>query len=128
MMTSFGAPGAERAPSPAAPRFFADLDYVGQVHRTYLVCEAPDELILIDQHAAHERVAYARLRAAHARRQMARQQLLFPIPIEVGEAAAAALEADDVLGGLGFEFTRQGPAAILLRAVPEPLKDADPSR
>ena len=83
---------------PRAPRFFADLNYVGQVHRTYLVCEAPDELILIDQHAAHERVAYARLRAAHARRQMARQQLLFPIPIEVGEAAAAALETDDVLG------------------------------
>jgi len=56
-----------------APRFFADLNYVGQVHRTYLVCEAADELILIDQHAAHERVAYARLRAAHARRQMPRR-------------------------------------------------------
>ena len=123
---SFGAPGADAVPLPAAPRFFADLNYVGQVHRTYLVCEAPDELILIDQHAAHERVAYARLRAAHARRQMARQQLLFPIPIEVGEAAAAALETDDVLGGLGFEVARQGPSAILLRAVPEPLKDADP--
>jgi DNA mismatch repair protein MutL len=109
-----------------APRFFADLSYIGQVHRTYLVCEAADELILIDQHAAHERVAYARLRAAHARRQMPRQQLLFPIPIEVGEAAAAALESDDVLGGLGFEVARHGPGAILLRAVPEPLKDADP--
>jgi DNA mismatch repair protein MutL len=119
------APAGDAAPSPA-PRFFADLNYVGQVHRTYLVCEAPEELILIDQHAAHERVAYARLRAAHARRQIARQQLLFPIPIDVGEAAAAALEADDVLGGLGFEATRQGPGAILLRAVPEPLKDADP--
>jgi DNA mismatch repair protein MutL len=106
--------------------FFAGLNYVGQVHRTYLVCEAADELILIDQHAAHERVAYARLRAAHARRQMPRQQLLFPIPIDVGEAAAAALETDDVLGGLGFEVERQGPGAILLRAVPEPLKDADP--
>jgi DNA mismatch repair protein MutL len=91
-------------------RFFAGLTYVGQAHRTYLVCEAADELILIDQHAAHERVAYARLRAAHARRQMPRQQLLFPIPIEVGEAAAAAVESDDVLGGLGFEVTRQGPA------------------
>ena len=94
-----------------APRFFAGLTYVGQVHRTYLVCEAADELILIDQHAAHERVAYARLRAAHARRQMPRQQLLFPIPIEVGEAAAAAVEADDVLGGLGFEVTRAGHRA-----------------
>ena len=115
----------ESPPLPAA-RFFADLNYVGQVHRTYLVCEAPDELILIDQHAAHERVAYARLRAAHARRQMARQQLLFPIPIEVGEAAAATLETDDLLGGLGFEVARQGTDTILLRAVPEPLKDADP--
>ena len=112
--------------SAPASRFFADLNYVGQVHRTYLVCEAPDELILIDQHAAHERVAYARLRAAHARRQMARQQLLFPIPIEVGEAAAATLETDDLLGGLGFEVARQGTDTILLRAVPEPLKDADP--
>jgi DNA mismatch repair protein MutL len=121
------APAGEAGPANAgAPRFFADLTYVGQVHRTYLVCEAPDELILIDQHAAHERVAYARLRAAHARRQIARQQLLFPIPIEVGEAAAAALESDDLLGGLGFEAARQGPDTILLRAVPEPLKDADP--
>ena len=99
-----GAPAPDAAARDAAPpwqppRFFAGLNYVGQVHRTYLVCEAPDELILIDQHAAHERVAYARLRAAHARRQMPRQQLLFPIPIEVGEAAAAALETDDVLGG-----------------------------
>ncbi|HMF40794.1 MAG TPA: DNA mismatch repair endonuclease MutL [Polyangia bacterium] len=114
------------APSDQAPRFFAGLTYVGQVHRTYLVCEAADELILIDQHAAHERVAYARLRAAHARRQMPRQQLLFPIPIDVGEAAAAALDGDDTLGGLGFEVSREGPAGIILRAVPEPLKDADP--
>jgi len=109
-----------------ASRFFAGLTYVGQAHRTYLVCEADDELILIDQHAAHERVAYARLRAAHARRQMPRQQLLFPIPIEVGEAAAAAVEADNVLGGLGFEVSRHGPTVVLLRAVPEALADADP--
>jgi DNA mismatch repair protein MutL len=123
-----GAPPEATSDDAAAPahRFFADLTYIGQVHRTYLVCEAADELILIDQHAAHERVAYARLRAAHARRQMPRQQLLFPIPIEVGEAAAAALETDALLGGLGFEVEREGSAAILLRAVPEPLKHADP--
>ncbi len=121
-----GTAALDAAPPWQTQRFFAGLNYVGQVHRTYLVCEAANELILIDQHAAHERVAYARLRAAHARRQMPRQQLLFPIPIEVGEAAAAALETDDVLGALGFEVARQGPGVILLRAVPEPLKDADP--
>ena len=100
----------DAAPPRQRQRFFAGLTYVGQFHRTYLVCEAADELVVIDQHAAHERVAFARLRAAHARRQMPRQRLLFPIPIEVGEAAAAALESDEVLGALGFEVARQGPA------------------
>jgi DNA mismatch repair protein MutL len=119
------------APAPAtdgwsASRFFAGLNYVGQVHRTYLVCEGPEELILIDQHAAHERVAYARLRAAHARRQMPRQQLLFPIPIDVGDTAAAVAANGAALAALGFEVEPDGPGRVLLRAVPEPLKDADP--
>jgi DNA mismatch repair protein MutL len=124
---SYRAAGSELAGERAnASGFFAGLSYVGQVHRTYLVCEAPDELILVDQHAAHERVAYARLRAAHARRQMPRQQLLFPIPIEVGEAAAAVAGSRDALLALGFEVAPDGPGRVLLRAVPEPLKDADP--
>ena len=99
----------DAAPVPGGAALLRRLNYLGQLHRTYLVCEAPDELILIDQHAAHERVAYARLRAAHARRQMPRQQLLFPIPIEVGEAAAAALETDDVLGGARLRGRAPGP-------------------
>ena len=129
--TDAGAPYRAAALTDAPPTlnaspFFAGLHYVGQVHGTYLVCEAPDELILIDQHAAHERVAYARLRAAHARRQMPRQRLLFPIPIEVGEIAAAVAANGDALAALGFEVAPDGPGRVLLRAVPEPLKDADP--
>ncbi len=110
----------------SAPQFFSGLTYVGQVHRTYLVCEAPDEIVLVDQHAAHERVAYSRLRAAHARRQMPRQQLLFPIPIEVDPSEAAAAESTDALAALGFELARSGPAEVVVRAVPEPLRGADP--
>jgi DNA mismatch repair protein MutL len=114
------------APPPPEPRgFFAGLEYIGQAHRTYLVCQTADALVLIDQHAAHERVVYGRLKAAHARRQIPRQRLLFPIPIDVGEAAAAAA-SHDALDGLGFELEPAGPGAVLLRAVPEPLKDADP--
>jgi DNA mismatch repair protein MutL len=113
------------AAPPAERGFFGELEYIGQVHRTYLVCQAPDALVLIDQHAAHERIVYGRLKAAHARRQVPRQRLLFPIPVEVGEAAAAAA-ADESLEGLGFELEPAAPGTVILRAVPEPLKDADP--
>jgi DNA mismatch repair protein MutL len=116
----------DQQPAATAPRgFFGELDYVGQVHRTYLVCQAADALVLVDQHAAHERIVYERLKAAHGRRQIARQRLLFPIPVDVGEAAAAAA-THDALDGLGFELEPAGPGVVLLRAVPEPLKDADP--
>jgi DNA mismatch repair protein MutL len=120
-------PGAVPAPwaGGGEPRFFGALNYLGQIHRTYLVCEAAEELVLIDQHAAHERVAYARLRTAHARREIARQRLLFPIPIEVGETAAAAASSE-MLGALGFEVEPHAPGVVMLRAMPEPLKDADP--
>src|SRR5262249_29191404 len=48
--------------------FFSSLVYLGQLHKTYLVCQAPGELVLIDQHAAHERVAFKRLRDAHGQK------------------------------------------------------------
>ena len=116
----------DSAPLPnSAPQFFGALNYIGQIHRTYLVCEANDALVLIDQHAAHERVVYGRLKAAHDRRQIPRQRLLFPIPIEVGEAAAAAA-SHDVLEALGFEVAPHAPGVVMLHALPEPLKDADP--
>jgi DNA mismatch repair protein MutL len=111
----------------AAP-FFAALTYIGQLHRTYLVCESAGELVLVDQHAAHERVAYARLVLAHGRREVRRQRLLFPLPIEVDETAAAVVEGAGraALDALGFEVERAGERTIRLRAVPEMLKDADP--
>jgi DNA mismatch repair protein MutL len=123
---AYTASPAGAAAATSAPGFFTRLTYLGQAHRTYLVCEAPDEVILIDQHAAHERVAYARLRAAHARREVARQRLLFPIPIEVDETAASAAESGALLGALGFEVTRTGPRQVTVHAVPEALKDSDP--
>jgi DNA mismatch repair protein MutL len=115
--------------TPPADAFFGGLEYIGQLHRTYLVCQGREELILVDQHAAHERVAFQRLRNAHARRGLGRQRLLFPIPIEVDEGAAAAAasgEAQEVLGGLGFELEPFGGKTVLLRAVPDLLRDADP--
>ena len=103
----------------------------GQLHRTYLVCEAPGELVLVDQHAAHERVAFQRLRAAHraaGRRPPA--ACCSRIAIELDEPAAAA--AARARGGArcwpawASSSRRSGGRRLVLRAVPELLKDADP--
>jgi DNA mismatch repair protein MutL len=113
----------------ASRGFFGGLEYIGQLRRTYLVCEGPSELVLVDQHAAHERIMFERLRVAHRQRAVVRQRLLFPIPIELDEvAAAAAREAATVeaLAGLGFEVEAFGPNTMLVRAVPDLLKDVDP--
>ncbi|HEX3698730.1 MAG TPA: DNA mismatch repair endonuclease MutL [Polyangia bacterium] len=130
-------PAGERmgpAPVVAPSGFFSLLSYVGQLQRTYLVCEGEGELILIDQHAAHERVAFDRLRAAQARREVRRQRLLFPLPVEVDDLAAASAADAGLLEALGFEIeapgrgdaSAVGKTTVLVRAVPEALKDADP--
>ena len=121
--------GEAAPPVAATGGFFASLEYVGQIHRTYLICESHDELVIVDQHAAHERVTFERLRQSHRQRQVARQRLLFPIPIEIDELAMAAVReggALSALGQLGFEVEDFGPKTLLLRAVPDLLKKVDP--
>ena len=117
------------AAEPAATGFFGGLLYIGQLRRTYLVCEGPSELVLVDQHAAHERIMFERLRVAHRQRAVVRQRLLFPIPIELDEVATAAAREEatvQALAELGFEVEAFGPKSMLLRAVPDLLKDVDP--
>jgi DNA mismatch repair protein MutL len=115
--------------------FFQSLSYVGQLHKTYLICEADfgeggRELVLVDQHAAHERVAFERLRAEHARREIRRQRLLFPVPLALGDLAATARAEIAALDALGFELEVAAGAGdadvVTVLAVPEPLASADP--
>jgi DNA mismatch repair protein MutL len=120
-----------RAPAQpvASGGFFGGLEYIGQVHRTYLICESREELVIVDQHAAHERVTFERLRHSHRQHQVVRQRLLFPIPIELDEQSMAAVRegaALVALGQLGFEVEDFGPLTLLLRAVPDLLKKVDP--
>jgi DNA mismatch repair protein MutL len=71
------------AATAVASSYFAKLRYLGQLDLTYLVCEADGELVLVDQHAAHERVELARLIARQTKQETAVQKLLFPVTIEV---------------------------------------------
>jgi DNA mismatch repair protein MutL len=121
-------PAAASEPAPADPEgFFSSLRYLGQLDKTYLVCEAAGELVLIDQHAAHERVAFQRLREAHARRKVRTQRMLIPAEIALDERLrAVAREHGALLAELGFELEPTG-AGVSVRAVPEMMAETDPA-
>jgi DNA mismatch repair protein MutL len=102
----------------------------GQVANTYIVAEAADGLILVDQHAAHERLVLERLRAAGAGEATARPQaLLIPEVVELEEPDCDRLEAAaEKLGEMGLAIERFGPGAMLVRSLPHALAKADPHK
>jgi len=98
----------------------------GQVAATYIVAEAEDGLVIVDQHAAHERLVLERMRAASSGGEVARQALLLPDVVEMDEPDCDRLEeAAPELAGLGLEVERFGPTAMLVRATPAPLGKTD---
>jgi len=101
----------------------------GQVAQTYIVAEAADGLVIVDQHAAHERLVLERLRAAGAADKVAASQaLLMPAVVELDEPACDRLEEQaEAFAELGLAIERFGPGAMLVRAVPGVLGKADPA-
>jgi DNA mismatch repair protein MutL len=100
----------------------------GQVARTYIVAEAADGLVLVDQHAAHERLVLERMRAAMAGGGVAAQALLLPQVVELDEPACDRLEERIAeLAEFGLELERFGPRAMLVRATPALLGSGDPT-
>ena len=100
----------------------------GQIANTYIVAEAADGLVLVDQHAAHERLTLERLRNADAGAAASRSQaLLMPEVVELSEAECDRLEAIAAdLDRMGLAIERFGPAAMLVRSLPHALPKADP--
>jgi len=99
----------------------------GQVANTYIVAESADGLVLVDQHAAHERLVLERLKRAGAEEATHRSQaLLVPDVVEMDEADCDRLEdAAEGLARFGLQVERFGPAAMLVRAVPSAISKAD---
>ena len=99
----------------------------GQVANTYIVAETADGLVLVDQHAAHERIVLERLRAAGSGDALAASQaLLLPEVVELDEPACDRLEEHaEHFARLGLAVERFGPNAMLVRAVPAALNGAD---
>ena len=111
------APGAEAHPLGIAR---------GQIAKTYIVAEAEDGLVIVDQHAAHERLVLEQLRRGMGGQAMPSQGLLLPEVVELDEPACDRLEAAaPQLAALGVELERFGPAAVMVRATPAMLGAID---
>ncbi len=102
----------------------------GQVANTYIVAEAKDGLVLVDQHAAHERLVLERLRAAGAEEAVARSQaLLIPEVVELDETSCDRLEeAAPKLAEHGLALERFGPSAMLVRSLPHAIARTAPEK
>jgi DNA mismatch repair protein MutL len=109
------------AAAPDRPTFAA-MRLVGQAFGGYVVCEAGSTLVLVDQHAAHERVRFERLRAAPVAPQASSQRLLVPRVVELELAVRERLLAQaPELVVAGFEIEPFGDRAVVLRALPVAL-------
>ncbi|MGB3867325.1 MAG: DNA mismatch repair protein MutL, partial [Xanthobacteraceae bacterium] len=97
-----------------------------QIHENYIVAQTRDGLVVVDQHAAHERIVYERLKASLAENGVARQMLLIPEVVELDEATVEKLvaRADD-LGRFGFAIESFGPGAVAVRETPALLGKTD---
>ncbi|ADV27812.1 DNA mismatch repair protein MutL [Pseudoxanthomonas suwonensis 11-1] len=100
---------------------------IAQLHGIYILAENAEGLVVVDMHAAHERIGYERLKTAHDGIGLRAQPLLVPLSLAVGERDADVAEREsETLVQLGFEVTRSGPQTLAVRSVPALLAHADP--
>ena len=113
----------------AACGFFGSLRLLGQARRTFLVCEGEQGVLIIDQHAADERVRFDQLRRSYAERNVRVQRLLFPERVECSELEAGLIEQHaSELEATGLSCSRLGPSTVAVSAVPALLQRAAPAR
>jgi DNA mismatch repair protein MutL len=105
---------------------FGALEILGQLRASYLLAETEDGLMVVDQHAAHERILYEGLRKGWLEAGVARQGLLTPLTVELSPVAIEALaESPDLVERLGFEVEPFGDGAVLVRAIPAEVSGQD---
>lgn len=113
------APFAQEATPREQQGYFSSLAIIGQFHGEYIVCQSGDELVIIDQHAASERVAYQRLRQQCTAGGVESQRLLFPETLELSFSETALAERFKTeLAGIGFELEPFGGNTVILAAMP----------
>tara|TARA_B100000586_G_scaffold43968_1_gene28448 strand:+ start:1572 stop:3326 length:1755 start_codon:yes stop_codon:yes gene_type:complete len=103
------------------------LRVLGQVSDTYIVCEGPDGIYMIDQHAAHERIIFEKIVADAKKETVETQMLLEPINLELDSKQEILVEENkDILNAFGMTPEPFGPNSYLIRNIPKVLAEADP--
>jgi DNA mismatch repair protein MutL len=121
------APGMSAGLSPT-PAFGAPVAPAVQIHNRYLVTESAEGVLVIDQHALHERVLYEQFREKVLSGALETQTLLVPEPVDLSPAeAAAALEQSELLAQLGIRIEPFGGGTVLVSSYPAMLKGASPA-
>ena len=114
-------------PHPDSSGYFSSLTIIGQFHSEYILCQSDSELIIIDQHAASERVAFQLLKQQCQSGGIESQRLLFPETVELSfSEAAVATRFNTDLAGIGFELEPFGGATIIVSAVPRLVAGTNP--
>jgi len=102
---------------------------LGQVHASYILVEAPDGILIVDQHSAHERILYERAMRVLSSQADGAQKLLFPLTLQLAPAELDAVEANaEMLARLGYEIEPFGGASVIVHAVPAPHQRFDAER
>jgi DNA mismatch repair protein MutL len=119
---------ALRPPFPRTPtEDFSGLKLIGQLFSLYLLCERDGDFIVIDQHAAHERLLYGQLRQGYLAASMPRQALLFPVTVELEPIQAETLEQRQAeVAALGFEADFFGDTTYVVKSVPAVVSHVEP--
>ncbi|MGZ8196205.1 MAG: DNA mismatch repair endonuclease MutL [Methylosarcina sp.] len=120
-------PAAQPSPAEKPRHEFPPLGHaIAHLHNIYILSETQNGLILVDAHAAHERVGYERLKKQLQGGQVPSQPLLLPVKIKVSSAEADLAEQEqDYFYSLGLELNRTGPETLVARSVPALLSSAD---
>lgn len=114
---------------PSSETSYGELSFLAQVRNTYLICESTTGVVIIDQHAAAERVNFHRLRHAYHQRAVASQRLLIAASLEVdGDEAGFIEEQGALIEQLGMEMRMVGPTTAAITAVPQIVARASPER
>ena len=116
-------------PQPETAGYFASLQVIGQFQAAYILCQGDNELVIIDQHAAYERVRFEQLKRSFLASGVESQRLLLPETVELSFAEAdAARRHRQGLLSLGFELEEFGGQTFLLNAVPRITATTEPLR